>query len=116
MVLARQFSFHRNYPLALLSSVTSLARLSLARAELQVSAELVLQLWRPGAGPAHLRAGGRGAAVDPAQDQQEDRAAARQGRARPRQEGGRHHLRRLQTELPVPLPPAPGPTAGRLQV
>ena len=88
MVLARQFSFHRNYPLALLSSVTSLARLSLARAELQVSAELVLQLWRPGAGPAHLRAGGRGAAVDPAQ------------------EGGRHHLRRLQTELPVPLPPA----------
>ena len=44
MVLARQFSFHRNYPLALLSSVTSLARLSLARAELLVFAELVLQL------------------------------------------------------------------------
>ena len=44
MVLARQFSFHRNYPLALLSSVTSLARLSLARAELLVIAELVLQL------------------------------------------------------------------------
>ena len=44
MVLARQFSFHRNYPLALLTSVTSLARLSLARAELLVFAELVLQL------------------------------------------------------------------------
>ena len=44
MVLARQFSFHRNYPLALLTSVTSLARLSLARAELLVFAELALQL------------------------------------------------------------------------
>ena len=52
--LARQFNFHRNYPLALVTSLTNIAKLSLSSEEINMFVELILKICKELGGARNL--------------------------------------------------------------